>query len=282
MKSSAATSPVGAVQAVPRRRGLGFRSLFPLTTIGLVLFILVPQFLLLSLSVSERFDLKGGVLPVGFSTDAYVRWGEDIAKAAGTSMTVALPTVLLAMLLGTPVAYALARLQFTGKAIVVELVNLPMIFPPIVLGFGLFQLFRSGALPALPPLLTLIAAHTVVATPFMIRPLMLAIQRVDPSLEEASLSLGASRLTGFMRVVLPQLLPALLTGIALTFARSISDFEITFLLAGGDLATLPVTIYQAFETGSSRLGAAVAMAGNVFAVCVIVSLELIVKKAKWW
>lgn len=282
MKSFAATSPVGAVQAVPRRRGLGFRSLFPLTTIGLVLFILVPQFLLLSLSVSERFDLKGGVLPVGFSTDAYVRWGEDIAKAAGTSMTVALPTVLLAMLLGTPVAYALARLQFTGKAIVVELVNLPMIFPPIVLGFGLFQLFRSGALPALPPLLTLIAAHTVVATPFMIRPLMLAIQRVDPSLEEASLSLGASRLTGFMRVVLPQLLPALLTGIALTFARSISDFEITFLLAGGDLATLPVTIYQAFETGSSRLGAAVAMAGNVFAVCVIVSLELIVKKAKWW
>ncbi|MEJ8824553.1 ABC transporter permease subunit [Variovorax humicola] len=280
---AAVVSPRAAASiAGPHRGSFGFRSLFPISTIGLVLFILVPPLLLLSLSVSERFDLRGGVLPVGFNTDAYVQWSDDIIKAAGASMAVALPTVLLALLLGTPVAYALARLQFNGKAMVIEFVNLPMIFPPIVLGFGLFQLFRSGALPAMPPLLTLIAAHTVVSTPFMIRPLMLAIQRVDPALEEASLSLGASRLTGFVRVVLPMLVPALLTGIALTFARSISDFEITFLLAGGDFSTLPVTIYQAFETGSSRLGAAVAMAGNVFAISVIVVLELVVKKAKWW
>lgn len=278
----AAVLPGSAVTVGTRRSGLAFRSLFPLTTIGLLLLILVPPLLLLALSVSERFDLIGGVLPVGFSVDAYVQWSGDIVKAAGASMAVALPTVLLALLLGTPIAYALARMRFTGRALLVELVNLPMIFPPIVLGFGLYQLFRSGALPSLPPLLTLVAAHTVVSTPFMIRPLMLAIQRIDPALEEASLSLGASRLTGFMRVVLPLLLPALLTGIALTFARSISDFEITFLLAGGDLSTLPVTIYHAFETGSSRLGAAVAMAGNVFAISVIVVLELVVKKAKWW
>ncbi len=277
-----AVLPGAAVTVGTRRRRLVFRSLFPLTTIGLLLLILVPPLLLLALSVSERFDLMGGVLPVGFSVDAYVQWSGDIVKAAGASLAVALPTVLLALLLGTPVAYALARMRFTGRALLVELVNLPMIFPPIVLGFGLYQLFRSGALPSLPPLLTLIAAHTVVSTPFMIRPLMLAIQRIDPALEEASLSLGASRLTGFMRVVLPLLLPALLTGIALTFARSISDFEITFLLAGGDLSTLPVTIYHAFETGSSRLGAAVAMAGNVFAIAVIVVLELVVQKAKWW
>ena len=71
-------------------------------------------------------------------------------------------------------------------------------------------------------------------------------------------------------------------GMALAFARSISDFEITFLLAAGDIATLPITIYQAFETGSSRLGAAVAVAANLFSIAVIVMLEAGVKRARWW
>ncbi len=259
-----------------------FRWLFPATTIGLLVYIVAPQLILVSLSVSERFDLVGGVLPEGFTLEQFIRWNGEIGEAMKVSLLVALPTVALALVFGVPAAYALARGQFRGRGIVLELVNLPMIFPPIVLGFGLYQLFRSGALPTIPPLAMLVLAHTVVATPFMIRPLLVGLQRLDPAIEEAALSLGASRLTGFLYVALPLLLPSLLAGIALTFARSISDFEITFLLAGGDFATLPVKVYHAFETGSSRLGAAVAVAGNVFAVIVIVALETIVRKAKWW
>ena len=260
----------------------GFRSLFPASTAALIFLIVFPQLLLVSLAVSETFDLRWGILPQGFTLDQFRQWGGVILKSMLTSLAITIPTVIFALLLGTPVAYALARLDFTGRAWVIELVNLPMVFPPIVLAFGLFQLMRSGMLPNMPSWVMLVLAHTVVATPFVVRPLLVAMQRLDPALEEASLSLGATRMRTFMTVYLPLLLPSLLIGISLAFARSISDFEITLLLVGGDLATLPITIYHAFETGSSRLGAAVAVTANLFALAVIISLESAVKRVKWW
>jgi putative spermidine/putrescine transport system permease protein len=259
-----------------------FRWIFPLTTLGLVLFIVIPPITLLSLSVSERFDLAYGILPSGLSFEMYTQWGGRILRSIRDSLFIAVPAVILCLLIGLPVAYALVRFKFAGRGIVSELVNLPMVFPPIVLAFGLMSLFKLGPLAPLGAWTAIILGHTVVSIPFMIRPLISALEQVDRSAEEAARSLGAGPLGAFMTVVLPNIVPSIITGMALVFARSISDFEITLLLTTPEISTMPIAIYHAFESGSTRLGAAVAMATNLFAVGVIVILEVLVRRARWW
>jgi len=264
------------------RRGLTFDKVFPVSSLLLVLYIVVPPITILSLSFSEKFDLVWGLLPVGFTLEQYTAWADVLYHAMWSSLLIAIPTALLTILIGLPVAYVLARQQFWGKALVNELVMLPMIFPPIILAFGLFQLFRTGGLRMLGVFPTLVLAHTVVSTPFLIRPVVAALQRVDVAYEEAAQSLGASQLRVFCDIVLPVTLPALVTGVTLVVARSISDFEITLLLTNPDYTTLPIAIYQAFETGMARLGAAVAVVANVFSILLVILLEGLIRRSKWW
>jgi putative spermidine/putrescine transport system permease protein len=264
------------------RRGLTFDTIFPVSSLLLVLYIVVPPITIISLSLSEKFDLRWGLLPVGLTFEQYTAWADVLYGAMWSSLLIAIPTAFLTIIVGLPVAYALARQQFWGKALVNELVMLPMIFPPIILAFGLFQLFRTGGLRVLGVFPTLVLAHTVVSTPFLIRPVMAALQRVDVSYEEAAHSLGASRLRVFGDIVLPLTLPALVTGVTLVVARSISDFEITLLLTSSDYTTLPIAIYQAFETGKARLGAAVAVVANVFSILLVIMLEGLIRRTKWW
>ncbi|WP_159995020.1 ABC transporter permease [Roseomonas sp. 18066] len=259
-----------------------FRWLFPATTIGLLLFILLPPITLLSLSVNDRFDLVWGIFPANISFELYRESGPAILRSVADSMRIALPTVVVCFLVGLPVAYALVRLRFPGRGLLAELVNLPLVFPPIVLAFGLMQIFKQGPLSGTSPWVAIVLGHAVVSLPFMIQPIIAALQRVDVSVEDAARSLGAGPLRAFVTTVLPVIMPSVLTGVALVFARSISDFEITLLLTTPEISTMPIAIYQAFESGSTRLGAAVAMATNVFAVAVIVILEIAVRRLRWW
>ncbi|ONG51786.1 hypothetical protein BKE38_15575 [Pseudoroseomonas deserti] len=281
MTTLAPTIPAPAA-AAPRSVLPPFRWLFPATTVGLILFILLPPITLLSLSVNDRFDLVWGIFPHGISFDLYRESGPAILRSVADSMRIALPTVVVCFLVGLPVAYALVRLRFPGRGLLAELVNLPLVFPPIVLAFGLMQIFKQGPLSGTSPWVAIVLGHAVVSLPFMIQPIIAALQRVDVSVEDAARSLGAGPLRAFATTVLPVIMPSVLTGVALVFARSISDFEITLLLTTPEISTMPIAIYQAFESGSTRLGAAVAMATNVFAVAVIVILEIAVRRLRWW
>ncbi|MBC9208546.1 ABC transporter permease [Roseomonas aerophila] len=274
------TAPVPA----PRRGSFlpPFRWIFPATTLGLILFIILPPITLLSLSVNDRFDLVWGIFPAGVSFDLYRESGPAILRSVAHSMRIAVPTVILSFLVGLPVAYALVRLRFPGRGLLAELVNLPLVFPPIVLAFGLMQMFKQGPFAGVSPWVAIVLGHTIVSLPFMIQPIIAALQRVDIAVEDAARSLGASPLRAFLTTVLPIIVPSVLTGVALVFARSISDFEITLLLTTPEISTMPIAIYQAFESGSTRLGAAVAMATNLFAVGVIVILEVAVRRVRWW
>ncbi|WP_313195960.1 ABC transporter permease [Shinella zoogloeoides] len=275
-----------AARNVSRRDGWWFlppfRVFFLIVTLALVLFITIPPVALLSLSLSEQFDLVWGIFPSGISFDMYRDWGFQIFHSIGDSLRIAIPVVVLSFLIGLPVAYALARLNFPGKGLMGELISIPMVFPPIVLAFGLMQLFGNGPLGFVGPWGAIIFGHTVVAIPFMIMPLVSALHQIDPAYEDAALSLGAGRLRTVLTIVVPNVVPAIVTGMALVFARSISDFEITLLLTTPDISTMPVEIYHAFESGSTRLGAAVSVATSLFSVAIIVLIEIVVRKAKWW
>ncbi len=178
-------------------------------------------------------------------------------RAVALSLRVSFWATLLSLPLGVFVAYALARWEFWGKQLLNGLVHLPLILPPVVTGylllltfgrkgyvgqfldewFGIVLAFRwTGA----------VLAAAVMAFPLMVRAIRLAIEAVDPKLEEAASTLGAPRLLVFATVTLPLILPGIVAGAILAFAKAMGEFGATITFVSnipGQTQTLPSAIY---------------------------------------
>ncbi len=178
-------------------------------------------------------------------------------QAVALSLRVSFWATLLSLPLGVFVAYALARWQFWGKHLLNGLVHLPLILPPVVTGYlllltfgrkglvgqflddwcGIVLAFRwTGA----------VLAAAVMAFPLMVRAIRLAIEAVDPKLEEAASTLGAPRLWVFATVTLPLILPGIVAGAILAFAKAMGEFGATITFVSnipGQTQTLPSAIY---------------------------------------
>jgi molybdate transport system permease protein len=201
------------------------------------------------------------------------------------ALVVSLKTTAIAealiLLFGTPLAYLLATRRFRGRALLVTLVELPLVLPPAVAGIGLFAaLGRSGLLGStldafglqIPFTLTaVVLAITFVASPLYVRTGIAAFEAVDPNLVAASRTLGARPAKTFFRVALPLARGGLAAGAALAFARALGEFGATIMFAGslrGVTQTLPLAIYDEF---SLDFDTALAMG----ALLVVVSLALL-------
>lgn len=197
------------------------------------------------------------VLPVGFKG-----WLDPATlDALGLSLVTASLSAVLAIVIGTPTAYLLAREEFAGKAIVDTLVDLPMVLPPAVAGIALLMAFgRRGLLgPALSeagielPFTTaaVVMAETFVAAPFYVRSAKAGFASVDRGLEQMSALLGVSNLRTFIGVTLPLAGPSLLGGVLMTWARALGEFGATIMFAGnlqGRTQTMPLAIYIGLES----------------------------------
>ncbi|MGR3616846.1 MAG: molybdate ABC transporter permease subunit [Paracoccaceae bacterium] len=183
--------------------------------------------------------------------------GHDEWQAVFLSLKVSLWSTGLSLPFAVFVAIALARWQFRGKQVLNGLVFLPLILPPVVTGyllllgfgrtgpfgaflensFGLVLAFRwTGA----------VLAAAIMGFPLMVRAIRLGIEAVDPRLEEAAASLGANRAQVFITVTLPLILPALITGLVLGFAKAMGEFGATITFVSnipGQTQTLPSAIY---------------------------------------
>jgi molybdate transport system permease protein len=184
--------------------------------------------------------------------------------AAVDALVVTLKTSLVANLLflavGTPAAYLIATRRFRGRALVVTLVELPLVLPPAVAGIGLFAAFgRFGLLGDAIEVLGLqiaftqiavVFAVTFVASPFYVRAAIAAFESVDPNLTAAARTLGAGPGKTFFRIALPLAAGGLGAGWALAFARGIGEFGATIMFAGslrGVTQTLSLAIYEQFD-----------------------------------
>ena len=178
-------------------------------------------------------------------------------EAVALSLRVSLVAVVLSLPFGIFTAYALARWNFAGKQIVNGLVHLPLILPPVVTGYLLLLTFgRMGWLGA--PLSSLgitlafrwtgaALAAGVMAFPLMVRAIRLAIEAVDPGLEEAAATLGASRSRIFATITLPLILPGIVAGAVIAFAKAMGEFGATITFVSnipGQTQTLPSAIYS--------------------------------------
>jgi molybdate transport system permease protein len=181
----------------------------------------------------------------------------DEWRAVALSLRVSLWATALSLPLGIWVAYLLARRQFWGKQLLNGLVHLPLILPPVVTGYLLLLTFGRKGLVGhyLESIFGLVLAFkwtgavlaaAVMAFPLMVRAIRLAFEAVDPKLEQAAGTLGASPAWVFLTVTLPLILPGIIAGAVLGFAKAMGEFGATITFVAnipGQTQTLPSAIY---------------------------------------
>jgi molybdate transport system permease protein len=181
----------------------------------------------------------------------------DEWRAVALSLRVSFWATVVSLPLGIAVAYVLARYRFWGRQLLNGLVHLPLILPPVVTGYLLLLTFgRKGAVGAfLDQAFGLVFAFrwtgaalaaAVMAFPLMVRAIRMAIEAVDPRLEAAAGTLGASRAWVFVTVTLPLILPGIIAGAILGFAKAMGEFGATITFVAnipGQTQTLPSAIY---------------------------------------
>lgn len=174
------------------------------------------------------------------------------------SIKVATLNMLFTMPVAIWLGWVLARRNIRGKAIIEALVSFPLVAPPVVTGYLLLLLLgRNGLLGAWLyehfgisasfNFFALVLASLIVSLPLAVRSIRSAFELVDPKFEQASLTLGMSRFQTFLRITLPMALPGVLSGMMLSFARSLGEFGATITLAGniaGKTQTLATTVYS--------------------------------------
>jgi len=190
-------------------------------------------------------------------------------QAVSLSLRVAFWATVLSLPIGIFTAYALARWSFVGKQVLNGIVHLPLVLPPVVTGYLLLLTFgRRGPVGAfLEQTFGIIVAFrwtgavlaaAIMAFPLMVRAIRLSIEAVDPKLEEAASTLGASRAWVFMTVTLPLILPGILAGSILAFAKAMGEFGATITFVSnipGQTQTLPSAIYAFLQVPGGEASA---------------------------
>jgi molybdate transport system permease protein len=184
----------------------------------------------------------------------------EVAQAIWLSITTTTWSTVLALGLGTPLAFLLARRRFRGRSLLDTLVELPMVLPPSVAGIALLIAFgRRGLIGAsldaagLQIAFTTVAvvmAQVFVAAPFYIKTAVAGFAGIERELEQAAAIDGASPLQVFRAITLPLAWPVLLGGLVMTWARALGEFGATIIFAGnfpGRTQTMPLAIYLGFE-----------------------------------
>jgi len=203
----------------------------------------------------------------------------DEWRAVALSLRVSAWAVAASLPFGLLVAYALARWNFWGKQVLNGLVHLPLILPPVVTGYLLLLTFgRRGWLgQALEEWFGIVLAFrwtgaalaaAVMAFPLMVRAMRLAIEAVDPRLEQAAGTLGASRPWVFVTITLPLILPGIIAGVILAFAKAMGEFGATITFVSnipGQTQTLPSAIYSFLQVPGGEAQAA-RLAGVAIAI----------------
>jgi len=201
-------------------------------------------------------------------------------RVAGIAIIVALPVAFI-------VAWILARFNFPGKSLAQAIVTMPLVLPPVVTGYLLLILFGArGVLGA--PLQELFGlsfafrwtgaalAAGVMAFPLLVRPIRLSIEGLDRGLEEAARTLGANRFTAFFTVILPPLLPGVLAGAVLGFAKALGEFGATITFVSnipGETQTLSLAIYALMQTptGDAEAFRLIAISAAISIAAVVLS-----------
>ena len=221
---------------------------------GLMTLFLVNIGLMIAAVTTNSFARRwlGTWLPDGWTTSWYVSaWKEfQLDAILWVTVQVVFAVVLLALLIGVPAGYALARRDFPGKRALVLLFLLPLMVPPITYGIPLATVLYKFQLAG--TIYGVILANLIPAAPFVILVMTPFIEQIDPNLESAARVFGADTGRMFWHILVPLLGPGILAASLLVLVRTIAMFELTFLTAGPDSQTLVVALYYAVFAAGVR------------------------------
>ena len=179
----------------------------------------------------------------GFTTEWFSNLAdrEELHAATINSLIIAVSSAVAATILALFASSASVRYRFAGKGAMMGLIMVPMFLPEVIIGVSLLVVVLQIGLSL--SIFTIILGHTLICTPFCIAILRSAFQQLDPSMAEASLDLGETRVMTFLRVTLPLIFPGVMSCLLVSFTISLDEFVIAFFLSGTE-PTLPVYIWS--------------------------------------
>lgn len=218
---------------------------------------------------------------------------EEEWQAVRLSLDVATRSVLVSLIPAVVVAWALARGRFPGRMLLDALVHVPLVVPPVVVGWGLLMLFGLRG-PIGAPLYEWFGIRLVFTTggaalatavmsfPLIVRAVRLGLENVDPGLEAAAASLGASPLDRFLTVTLPLMSPGILAGAITAFAAGLGEFGAVITFAAnipGETQTLPLAIYTATQNpGGEAVAGRLALISFTLAMLALLLAEYLARR----
>jgi putative spermidine/putrescine transport system permease protein len=241
---------------------------------GLMTLFVVNIALMIASVATNSFARRwlGTWLPEGWTTNWYTAaWREfQLGDVLWVTVEVVFAVVFLALVIGVPAAYTLARRNFVGKRLLMLLFLLPLMVPPITYGIPmatvLYKVHLAGTIWGV------ILANLIPAAPFVILVMTPFIEQIDANLESAARVFGASTGRMFVHVLVPLLAPGILAASLLVLVRTIALFELTFLTAGSDSQTLVVALYYAVFAAGVRAPQSVDAMAMVYMMVTLVWL----------
>ena len=214
--------------------------------VGLILmFLYVPIFVLIVFSFNET---KSRSVFSGFTLDWYARLfnNDIIISSLINTIIIAILASIVSTILGTFAAIGINSMRKVPKALVMNVTNMPIINPEIVTGVSLMLLFVffAARMNVEFGFVTLLIAHITFDVPYVILNIMPKFKPMDPNLFEAAQDLGCSPLQAFRNVILPEIMPGVISGFLMAFTYSLDDFVISYFTTGSTSQTLPITIYS--------------------------------------
>jgi spermidine/putrescine transport system permease protein len=243
-----------------------------------VFFGLLIVFLYAPIAILLIFSFNNSALPTfplsGFTLHWYHQFltNADLRAAIETSALVAALSSVGAVLLGVLASFALARRRIPGRAAVSALLLSPLVIPYVVFGISLLLFFHATGIPR--SVLTVVIGHIVISLPYTILVLVPRLDQIDVALEEAAADLGASPLETFRLIVLPLILPAVVSAFLIAFTTSFDEYAVASFVVGTRV-TFPIFLYSALRFPSQLPQViAVAVVVMVISLVVVVSAEI--------
>lgn len=245
-----------------KRHEFSFSNLILILT---VIFLLLPLFVIIVFSFNEsrgatftKFSLKW--YRILFSDS------NDLLDALYNSIFIAFSSALASTIIATLAAISVKWYSFKGKKYIQVITYLPMILPDIILGISMVLFFAGFKFPL--GLFTIFVAHTTFSIPFVYLSVLSRLDEFDYSIIDAARDLGASERDTLLKIIIPMIMPGIISGFVLATTLSLEDFIITFFVSGPGSTTLPIYMYSLIRFGISPVI-------NALSVFMILSIALI-------
>lgn len=250
--------------------------IFGAWTAAVLVFLYLPIAILVAFSFNTS---RLNILWQGFTLEWYRAVWRDavLLHSLENSLRIALATTAISVVLGTAGAWLLHRYRFPARRLWKTLIYVPMLVPEVTMGVSLLILFV--ALHVQLGFTTVIVSHVTFCFPFVLVAVEARLAGLDPSLEEAALDLGATPTQAFRKVLVPYLMPAVVSGALMSFSLSLDELIVTYFTASAGSKTLPIEIFGRVKKGLDPSLNAISTLFILLTVVLVVATELVRRRS---